>query len=93
MDRDIQPAFSGSHVTFVRTWPQSGQSGREGENGGLEEGRSEGWPEDKKRAVSYSSDSNLDVNCRLMSQWTLLGNHGGIQENDARKKYCYTGAR
>lgn len=60
--------------------------------GGAKEERSEseGWPEDKKRAVSYSSDSNLDVNCRLMSQWsrTLLGNHGGIQENDARKKLC-----
>lgn len=58
----------------------------------LEEERSEseGWPEDKKRAVSYSSDSNLDVNCRLMSQWSgmLVSNHGGIQENDARKKHC-----
>lgn len=48
----------------------------------------EGWPEDKKRAISYSSDSNLDVNCRLMSlqRCMLLGNHRGIQENDARKK-------
>lgn len=51
----------------------------------------EGRPEDKKRAISYSSDSNLDVNCRLMSlqRCMLLGNHRGIQENDARKKkYC-----
>lgn len=43
--------------------------------------------QEEKRAVPYSSDSNLDVNCRLMSQRSgmLLGNHSGIQENEARK--------
>lgn len=51
-------------------------------NGGAGEGR----PEDEKGAFSYSSDSNLDVNCRLMSRrsGTMLGNHTGIQENEAR---------
>lgn len=36
----------------------------------------------KERTFSYSSDSNLDVNCRLMSRRSgmLLGNHRGIQE-------------
>lgn len=40
-----------------------------------------------KRAAPQSSDSNLDVNCRLMSRrcGMLLGNHSGIRENDARK--------
>lgn len=48
----------------------------------------DGWPEDKKGAVPYSSDSNLDVNCRLMSRRSgmLLGNHSGIQENEANNK-------
>lgn len=44
--------------------------------------------QEKERVGSYSSDSNLDVNCRLMSRRSgmLLGNHRGIQENEARKK-------
>ncbi len=43
--------------------------------------------QEQKRAVPFSSDSNLDVNCRLMSQWSgvLLGDHSGIQENKAKK--------
>lgn len=93
-DRDIQPVFSESHVSFVLAWPQYGQRGREG--GGewraigreKENGRGTARKQEKKIAISYPSDSNLDVNCRLMSQRSgkLLGNHGGIQENEARKK-------
>ena len=30
-DRDIQPVFSESHVSFVLTWPQYGPRGRERE--------------------------------------------------------------
>jgi len=47
---------------------------------------SEGWPEDKKRASSYSSDSNLVVNCRLSCM--LLGNHGRIQEEKTEPDRC-----
>lgn len=59
-----------------------GQRKREENDGGMAR------RQEKKRAVPYSSDSNLDVNCRLMSRRSgmLLGNHSGIQENEARKK-------
>lgn len=93
-DRDIQLSFRGSHVTFVLTCPQFGPRERKRINATEREKKSmsEPWPGDKerKRLVSYSSDSNLDVNCRLMSQPScmLLGNHTGIRENEARKKYC-----
>lgn len=60
-----------------------------------ENGRGMARRQEKKRAVPYSSDSNLDVNCRLMSRQSAMlpGNHSGIQENEARKKFCWTGAQ
>lgn len=73
-----------------KKWRKAG--GRKEENG-----RGKARRQEKKRAVSYSSDSNLDVNCRLMSRRSgmLLGNHSGIQENEARRKNanCQTGAQ
>lgn len=64
-----------------KKWRKAG--GRKEENG-----RGKARRQEKKRAVPYSSDSNLDVNCRLMSRRSgmLLGNHSGIQENEARRK-------
>jgi len=79
----------------VREEETGGSEGLEEERRREEKERGMARRQEKERSVSYSSDSNLDVNCRLMSRQSgmLLANHRGIQENEARRKSCWTGAQ